>query len=639
MRFRQILPSASSFMACYAAIGAMHGDTSQVYAKTVEYTWRLIPRRAQKKDPSLSPDCNLNRHMLLVNDQLPGPALEADVGDTVKLTFINESPSEGAALHFHGLDMLGYPYADGSSSVAQCALGPKQTQVYEFIALDAGTHYWHGHLSMDRADGFQGPIIISDPKSKYEKELKAMYDDEAVVFLQDWYHMSGPERRTGLDTDPFIWIGNAQSFLINGGGVYSSCLSGGDFCADNCSPDNYIKSLDVVSGKTYRLRIISGTELIGVNFAITGHKLTVVEVEGAIVEPFEVSSLDIMPAQRYSVLVTADQTPGSYWATTAVRYRSTAPRGYLVMNYVDAPSTPLSLEGPFPEQPAWDDVEPSIDLENQLLTKNIDDYDDADILNADPKSIRRMIMVGTQARDLVTNQLRWAMNNVSQTFPSEPLIYSAYKAVQSSDSSWPDVEIPGTVVVPDHPPTPWNYTEPVQDSVGIYNGARGPAVVHISEGEVIELILQNARALNGVPEMHSWHTHGFKFYVVGFGFGTFDETTDQESYNLVNPVRRDTVSLLPLGWTAIRFRVNNPGVWPFHCTQPSHSMMGMGFQFVTSPDKLSPPPPGAYNCLLTSLDPADAGQCLDDGGDGKDHMKGKKTKKGKKGKKRKLRRG
>ena len=59
-------------------------------------------------------------------------------------------------------------------------------------------------------------------------------------------------------------------------------------CADNCSLDNYIKSIEVEAGKTYRLRIISGTELIGVNFAIHGHNMTVVEVEGAIIQPYEV---------------------------------------------------------------------------------------------------------------------------------------------------------------------------------------------------------------------------------------------------------------------------------------------------------------------------------------------------------------
>ena len=113
-------------------------------AKTVEYNWTLKPRRASAKDPSLSPDCNLNRLMLLVNDQLPGPSIEADVGDTVKVNINNESPTESIALHFHGLHMKGQPYKDGSATVTQCASGPLQKQTYEFIVLDQGTHYWHG---------------------------------------------------------------------------------------------------------------------------------------------------------------------------------------------------------------------------------------------------------------------------------------------------------------------------------------------------------------------------------------------------------------------------------------------------------------------------------------------------------------
>ena len=55
-------------------------------------------------------------------------------------------------------------------------------------------------VSMERADGFQGPIIISDPDNDDEKQLEDMYDEEATVFLQDWYHLDGRTRRTGLDT-------------------------------------------------------------------------------------------------------------------------------------------------------------------------------------------------------------------------------------------------------------------------------------------------------------------------------------------------------------------------------------------------------------------------------------------------------
>ncbi len=117
---------------------------SDMISKTVEYTWTLKPRRAQSKDPTLSPDCYLDRLMLLVDDQFPGPPIYANVGDTVKLTIKNESPTETLALHFHGLSMQGQPYVDGTATVTQCASGPLQTQVYEFYVNDSGTHYWHG---------------------------------------------------------------------------------------------------------------------------------------------------------------------------------------------------------------------------------------------------------------------------------------------------------------------------------------------------------------------------------------------------------------------------------------------------------------------------------------------------------------
>ena len=83
---------------------------------------------------------------MLVNDQYPGPPLIADVGDTVRVTMINESPTgeyvcviryyvynhsfciaqlisyahlvytmvDTMSLHFHGLTMRGQPYADGT---------------------------------------------------------------------------------------------------------------------------------------------------------------------------------------------------------------------------------------------------------------------------------------------------------------------------------------------------------------------------------------------------------------------------------------------------------------------------------------------------------------------------------------------
>lgn len=282
--------------------------------------------------------------------------------------------------------------------------------------------------------------------------------------------------------------------------------------------------------------------------------MTVVEVEGTIVVPYEVENLDIMPGQRYSVLVTADQEVGNYWATTSVRYRSEAPIGYINFRYSGAPEGNLTFDGDLPSHPEWNDTQPTIDLESNLFTKTPSSFDDADILSAAQDSIRRIVVVGTQAKDNVTGLLRWTSNNVTMTMPNEPIVTTAYDAVRADGAaSWPDTELPpGTIVVPEKPPTTWNYSEPVQDSVGEYNGDRGPSYIALTEGEIVEVVLQNVLALNGVAEMHSWHLHGHSFYVVGAGFGSYDEAVDPASYNLDNPVRRDTVTVLPYGWTAIR---------------------------------------------------------------------------------------
>jgi hypothetical protein len=54
--------------------------------------------------------------------------------------------------------------------------------------------------------------------------------------------------------------------------------------------------------------------------------------------------------------------------------------------------------------------------------------------------------------------------------------------------------------------------------------------------------------------------------VVGRGDdGPFDPSVNSLANGTANPVRRDTVTVPAQGWTVIRFRADNPGVWMFHC--------------------------------------------------------------------------
>jgi Multicopper oxidase len=199
--------------------------------------------------------------------------------------------------------------------------------------------------------------------------------------------------------------------------------------------------------------------------------------------------------------------------------------------------------------------------------------------------------------------LRWAVNNISMILGNEPLIGKATETARLL--GWP-AQINGTVDVPLTPPLVWNYTQNVSDPGGPGKplGTLSEPVIQLMEGEVFELVLQNARALNGAAEFHPWHAHGYSFWVVGQGQGIYDPETDVNNYNLVNPVLRDTVSLEPLGWVALRFVADNPGTWLFHCHILSHHIMGMGFVMVVEPNALGDISASVASCTDQQLDPS-----------------------------------
>lgn len=73
---------------------------------------------------------------------------------------------------------------------------------------------------LDRMDGLQGLIIIEDPNDPEEQALKELYDEERVIWLQDWWHKSGASLRTSLDSD--VFVGPPQSILIDGKGRFGT---------------------------------------------------------------------------------------------------------------------------------------------------------------------------------------------------------------------------------------------------------------------------------------------------------------------------------------------------------------------------------------------------------------------------------
>jgi L-ascorbate oxidase len=183
----------------------------------------------------------------------------------LQIRVTNMHPTEGVAIHWHGIHQKGTPYMDGPIGITQCALGSKQSQEYVFAAYPPGTHYWHAHGSLHLADGLSGPIVVHPKDPEPFK-----YDDDRILFLQDWYIQTSTQQVVGLLNFPFTWVGNPNSLLINGKGLAPECLANGTnvgnvaVCLPTCQDDpaTQLEVVSVEALKTYRLRLINGGQLV-----------------------------------------------------------------------------------------------------------------------------------------------------------------------------------------------------------------------------------------------------------------------------------------------------------------------------------------------------------------------------------------
>eukprot|EP00253_Pinus_taeda_P032527 PITA_32527 len=123
---------------------------------------------------------------------------------------------------------------------------------------------------------------------------------------------------------------------------------------------------------------------------------------------------------------------------------------------------------------------------------------------------------------------------------------------------------------PDNPPFPFNYTSTPPNSTAAVNGTR---VKVLPFNATVELILQDTNIFS--TDSHPLHLHGFNFFVVGQGVGNYNESANAPKFNLIDHVERNTIEVPKGGWAALRFHVDNIGVWFMHCHLEIHRSWGL----------------------------------------------------------------
>jgi plastocyanin len=95
------------------------------------------------------------------NEQVPGPMIQVDVGDTVRIVLHNELP-QSTAIHFHGVQT---PFEqDGVPFVTQDPVKPGADHTYEFTATEPAVAMYHSHHHAEQQvpDGLLGALLIGD---------------------------------------------------------------------------------------------------------------------------------------------------------------------------------------------------------------------------------------------------------------------------------------------------------------------------------------------------------------------------------------------------------------------------------------------------------------------------------------------
>ncbi|KAF4593553.1 laccase, multicopper oxidase, benzenediol:oxygen oxidorectuctase [Pleurotus pulmonarius] len=275
----------------------------------------------------------------------PGVLVHGWKGNNFKLNVINELTDttmlKTTSIHWHGFFQAGTSWADGPAFVTQCPIAAGNSFLYDFEVPDqAGTFWYHSHLSTQYCDGLRGAFVVYDLLDPHR--LRYDIDNaDTVITLEDWYHVVAPQNGP---------IPTPDSTLINGLGRYAG------------GPTSPLAVVRVLWGLRYRFRLVSLSCDPNWTFSIDGHKLLVIEADAVNVEPVEVDSIQIFAGQRYSFVLRANQQIANYWIRAEPNLGTVGFAGGInsaILRYILAPNADPTTTAPAsPVQLAETDLVP-----------------------------------------------------------------------------------------------------------------------------------------------------------------------------------------------------------------------------------------------------------------------------------------
>lgn len=515
-----------------------------------EYEWIV-------RDKRHNPD-GVFKPMMLVNDQYPGPLIEVNEGDTIRVNLANMAQN-ATSIHWHGLYQNGTNFMDGTVGVTQCPIAPGTNFTYEFKVLgQSGTYWWHAHQALQSADGLHGPLVVHAKNERTDLQ-KMEYATDRVVMITDHYHDPSPlllmkylaPDRENVEPVP-------DGALINGRGERNCStvpIRECDASAEHVGRPHF----HLESGKNHRLRFIHTGTFAEFQVSLDEHDVALSEVDGTDIEPLPIERLSLLPGQRYSVIVKGEEGPPDYLLRAKM-----LPRCFREKNK-------------YLETDAF-----------AVVSKNVT-HDP----QARPESKDWDFRVDVECRDMNTSMLfpvvaQAAPARADETFYLRANFeigdYRLSRGFFNSSSFRPDLKHPSLLRAMEDMEHRNDTLKRADAKAWVNDEAfyrKRDFVIQTQDVATIDLLISNFD-----DGAHPFHLHGYKFFVLAQGHG-YPPADVSKQVSTANPLRRDTATVEGYGWALFRVVADNPGMWAFHCHVGWHAESGMLMQFLTRTDSMT----------------------------------------------------
>ena len=213
---------------------------------------------------------------------VPGPFIDAKVGDRVVIKFKNSLP-EPTTIHWHGIRL---PASMDGTVAMQSPIPPGGTFRYEYVFKDAGLYWYHPHMRSDVQvqKGLHGAIRVRGAN-------EPVVDEERVIMLDDVRLKADGTLAEYLDDTAKMMGREGNTLLVNG--------------ITNAT-------IPMRAGASVRLRLVNVANGRFFNLRLPGHTWHVIGTDGGLLaKPYDTERLLISPGERYDVMLIANGAPAS----------------------------------------------------------------------------------------------------------------------------------------------------------------------------------------------------------------------------------------------------------------------------------------------------------------------------------------